>query len=109
APYVPAPEMGFLPPDVRRYEPSVSLEGGRDGLDVVRRVVTCAARLLHRGGSLLVELGGDQDEVLLPTLSACGFEAAESFFDEDGDLRGLACRLTRRGSPAWRALEVERC
>jgi hypothetical protein len=41
---------------------------------------------------LLVELGGDQDRELAPTLDACGFEPAQPWFDEDDDLRGLAAR-----------------
>ena len=47
APYVPTQELVFLPADVRRYEPGAALDGGADGLDVVRRVVSDAARLLQ--------------------------------------------------------------
>jgi release factor glutamine methyltransferase len=96
APYVPAAELRYLPADVQRYEPRAALEGGDDGLDVVRRAVAGAARILVPGGWLLVELGGDQDRVLRPTLDRCGFEAATSWCDEDGDLRGLATRLRER-------------
>jgi hypothetical protein len=46
---------------------------------------------------LLVELGGDQDRALLPTLAGSGFDAAEAWFDEDGDLRGLAAQVTGSG------------
>ena len=89
APYVPTDAMRLLPADVQRYEPSHALHGGDDGLDVVRRVVLGAARLLTPGGALLVELGGDQGRHLLPTLEASGFDRAEFWFDEDGELRGV--------------------
>lgn len=96
APYVPTGGLGLLPVDVRRYEPRRALDGGADGLDVVRRVVTAAARLLRPGGWLLAEVGGEQDEALAPALAAAGFEAAVPWCDEDGDLRGLAARLPPR-------------
>jgi release factor glutamine methyltransferase len=94
APYVPTGELRLLPADVQRYEPSLALDGGADGLDLVRRVVTAAARLLRPGGWLLVELGGEQDEALSPALEAAGFDRVTPWRDSDGDLRGLACQAT---------------
>jgi release factor glutamine methyltransferase len=91
-PYVPTPELAFLPADVRRYEPLLALDGGSDGLDVARRVVGGAARLLEPGGSLLLELGGDQDEALEPELRAAGFADIVAWYDADGDLRGVHAR-----------------
>ena len=95
APYVPTRELCHLPADVLRYEPRRALHGGDDGLDVIRRVVAAAGRLLRPGGRLLVELGGAQDAALAATLASSGFEPAEPWWDEDGDLRGLATRTAR--------------
>jgi len=92
APYVPTDALRFLPADVQRHEPRGALDGGTDGLDVVRAVVVTAARVLRPGGWLLVELGADQDERLATDLAAAGFSAAETWTDADGDLRGLAAR-----------------
>jgi release factor glutamine methyltransferase len=69
-----------------------ALDGGAAGLVLVRGVVATAAALLRPGGRLLLELGGDQDAALAPSLAAAGFEPAEPWHDEDGDLRGLAAR-----------------
>jgi release factor glutamine methyltransferase len=77
---------------VQRYEPRLALDGGEDGLDLVRRIVLSAARLLRTSGSLLIELGGEQDTVLRPALAAAGFGAITTWADEDGDLRGLTAR-----------------
>jgi release factor glutamine methyltransferase len=93
APYVPTGDLRLLPSDVRRYEPSLALDGGDDGLDVLRRVVVSAARLLRPGGRLLVEVGGSQDQALRPTLDGSGFGNVETWVDEASDLRGLAARL----------------
>lgn len=92
APYVPTGQLRLLPSDVQRYEPRVALDGGDDGLDLVRRIVAASSRLLHPGGWMLVELGGTQDQALAPGLAAAGFDRPEPWWDEDGDLRGLAAQ-----------------
>jgi release factor glutamine methyltransferase len=91
-PYVPTGALGFLPSDVQRYEPRVALDGGPDGLAVLRRVVEDSQRLLAPGGWLLLELGGDEDALLGPSLAGAGFGDATSWSDADGNLRGVAAR-----------------
>ena len=60
APYVPTQEIGLLPPEARMYEPLTALDGGVDGLDILRRVTAAAARWLAPGGHLLVETSEEQ-------------------------------------------------
>lgn len=94
APYVPTGAMRLLPADVRRYEPHVALDGGADGLNLLHRVIAAAERLLRPGGWLLIEVGGHQDALLAPTLAAGRFDLVRSWRDDDGDLRGVACRAS---------------
>ncbi|MFE2227887.1 putative protein N(5)-glutamine methyltransferase [Streptomyces kronopolitis] len=54
-PYVPTEEVGLLPPEAREHEPLVALDGGADGLDVLRRVTAAAPEWLAPQGQLLVE------------------------------------------------------
>ncbi|MGH7728677.1 MAG: putative protein N(5)-glutamine methyltransferase [Vulcanimicrobiaceae bacterium] len=54
-PYVPTAEIARLPPEARLYEPRIALDGGADGLTVVRRVSAEAPLWLAPGGRLLVE------------------------------------------------------
>ncbi len=54
-PYVPTGEVGLLPAEAREHEPLVALDGGGDGLDVLRRVAARASEWLAPGGCLLVE------------------------------------------------------
>jgi release factor glutamine methyltransferase len=54
-PYVPTEEIGFLPPEARAHEPRAALDGGPDGLDVLRRVAAGAPDWLAHGGHLLIE------------------------------------------------------
>jgi len=92
APYVPTGERRLLPADVQRHEPAHALDGGDDGLTVVRHVVAHAAALLRGGGHLLLEVGGTQDAMLAPDLARHGFAPAEPWCDDDHDLRGVHVR-----------------
>ena len=92
-PYVPTDEIIFLPRDVRQHEPRRALDGGVNGTEMLEQVISASTGLLHTGGSLLVELGGRQDEQLAPALLAAGFDLRARLVDDDGDLRGLHARL----------------
>jgi len=54
-PYVPSGEVGLLPPEARAHEPRMALDGGTDGLDILRRVAAAAPLWLAPGGHLLAE------------------------------------------------------
>ncbi|MGI5271801.1 putative protein N(5)-glutamine methyltransferase [Nonomuraea sp. CA-218870] len=54
-PYVPTGEIPLLPVEARLHEARVALDGGRDGLEVLRRVAAGAGRWLAPGGRLLFE------------------------------------------------------
>jgi release factor glutamine methyltransferase len=71
-PYVPTEQVGLLPPEARDHEPLVALDGGADGLDVMRRVTAAAARWLAPGGSLLVETSERQAQQALAVFAAGG-------------------------------------
>ena len=71
APYVPTAAIALLPSDVQRHEPLLALDGGDDGLDLVRRVVRAAGELLRPGGHLLVEVGAGHDVALAEPLVDC--------------------------------------
>ena len=58
-PYVPARDRANLQREVRDFEPSIALFAGDDGLDVYRRLIPEARRLLKPGGWLILELGSE--------------------------------------------------
>ncbi len=96
-PYVPTAAMEFLPRDTLAFESSLSYDGGADGASFLRRVVVESPSFLRIGGSLLLELGGDQVEVLHSALARHGYIDVRVLRDEDGDVRGAAAVLG--GSP----------
>jgi release factor glutamine methyltransferase len=71
-PYVPAGEIGFLPPEARAHEPLVALDGGPDGLDVLRRVAAGAPSWLAPGGHLLTETSERQVPLAAAAFAASG-------------------------------------
>jgi release factor glutamine methyltransferase len=62
-------------PEVRLFDPTIALYGGADGLDVVRRVSQTARRLLHPGGTLVLEHGELQAAQIAALLAADGWHA----------------------------------
>jgi release factor glutamine methyltransferase len=71
-PYVPTAEIGFLPPEARAHEPRVALDGGQDGLDVLRRVAAGAPDWLAPGGHLLIETSERQAPLARAAFAASG-------------------------------------
>jgi release factor glutamine methyltransferase len=72
APYVPTEAIGTLPQEARLHEPRVALDGGPDGLDVLRRVTEAAPRWLAPGGSLLFEISEGQAPGMVETVARSG-------------------------------------
>ena len=72
APYVPTEEVGLLPPEAREHEPRVALDGGADGLDILRRVTVAAPLWLAPGGHLLVETSERQAPQIVETVACNG-------------------------------------
>ncbi|WP_200306287.1 putative protein N(5)-glutamine methyltransferase [Streptomyces adelaidensis] len=74
-PYVPTGEVPLLPSEARDHEPLVALDGGADGLDVLRRVAAEAPEWLAPGGLLLVETSERQAPLALEAFRGSGLTA----------------------------------
>ena len=70
-PYIPSGDMATLPPEVKS-EPALALDGGPDGLGLVRRLVADAPGLLGPGGALVLEIGDGQAAATAELLRAAG-------------------------------------
>jgi release factor glutamine methyltransferase len=81
-PYVPTAEIGFLPPEARAHEPLVALDGGPDGLDVLRRVAAGAPLWLASGGYLLIETSERQVQLAAEAFADSGLTVRVATSDE---------------------------
>jgi release factor glutamine methyltransferase len=93
-PYVPTPSLSLLQRDTFAFESGLSYDGGDDGADVLRRVLVDSTAFLRPGGALLLELGGDQADLLGPELERLRYGDVELLFDEEDDVRGIEVTLT---------------
>lgn len=63
-PYIETKRLPDLMPDVRNFEPTAALDGGVDGLDFYRRIISKASDYLKEGGGLVFEIGETQAEAV---------------------------------------------
>lgn len=81
-PYVPTAAIPLMPPEARDHEPRIALDGGADGLTLVRRVVADAPAWLAAGGAVLFECGEGQLGTAVDVVTAAGL-AARVVTDDD--------------------------
>jgi release factor glutamine methyltransferase len=92
-PYVPTPSLSLLPRGTFDFETTLSYDGGDEGVDILRRVVRESPKYLRPGGALLLELGGDEAQVLRRDFESHGFSDMVILRDDDGDVRGIEATL----------------
>jgi release factor glutamine methyltransferase len=88
-PYVPTEELPFLPRDVLANEPRSALDGGPGGTVMLVRAAGAASRWLRPGGSVLLELGGDQAGEVATALVKVGLSGIRVHRDDDGQDRAI--------------------
>ena len=59
-PYIESKDMKNLSEDIRRYEPRLALDGGNDGLDLIKKVIYKSKSILKTKGTLALEIGNEQ-------------------------------------------------
>ncbi|NQV24967.1 MAG: peptide chain release factor N(5)-glutamine methyltransferase [Rhodopirellula sp.] len=92
-PYVTDEEMNTLPPDIRLHEPALALRGGKDGLDIVRRLITEATLWLTNSGALLLEIGSQQADSVIQLFAMTNqYEPAQVVKDLGGHSRVVWAR-----------------
>jgi release factor glutamine methyltransferase len=92
-PYVPTRALPLLQRDTFAFELPVAYDGGSDGTEILRRVLSDSPSFLRRGGALLLELGGEQADALRDDLARLGYVDVGVLVDDDGDVRGIEATL----------------
>jgi release factor glutamine methyltransferase len=83
-PYVPTEQVRLMPAEARMHEPLIALDGGPDGLDVLRRAAAGAGDWLAPGGHLLIEVSADQAGPASAAFADAGLAAAMAYDDDLG-------------------------
>jgi release factor glutamine methyltransferase len=99
-PYVAAPDVALLEPEVRDYEPGIALLAGDDGLDAYRAILPDVGRYLATGGSLIVEVGDRQIDSVAALMPRHGLRPAERRYDGAGVARCLVAEASGKPSPS---------
>ena len=94
-PYLPSRIIPSLPAEVSVWEPRIALDGGPDGLSLLRRIVIEAAIALSIGGWLLVEVGEEQSAPVAGLMTEAGFIDIECRRDLNGVERHVGGRWAR--------------
>jgi release factor glutamine methyltransferase len=83
-PYIPTGEIALLPPEARLHEPRATLDGGADGLDLLRRVAAGAPGWLAPGGHLLIEISQRQAPEAVRAFAQSGLSPTVASSEELG-------------------------
>ena len=89
APYIPSMEIDLLPSEVRN-EPRCALDGGPDGLDLIRRIIAEAPMYLEKGGYLALEADPSQMDAIIILMKNSGFSEPVLHKDLAGNNRVIA-------------------
>jgi release factor glutamine methyltransferase len=83
-PYIPTPDFDHLQPEVRDFEPRLALNGGDDGLGIIRRLCVQLTTHLSDGGFAALEVGAGQASAAAKLLEQAGLRDIEILFDYSG-------------------------
>ena len=86
-PYVDRRSLNRLDDDVRKYEPIIALDGGKDGLDVIEKVIYKAKDLLKINGRLALEIGNKQFRQVSRILKRNNFKIEINIKDYEENIR----------------------
>lgn len=91
-PYIRSDVIDTLMPEVRDHEPHIALDGGDDGLDFYRRIISGAPAHLANYGMLFLEIGFDQAEDVSRILTKAGFRDISVIKDYSDNDRVISAR-----------------
>ena len=86
-PYIPKKDIKNLSEDIQLYEPLIALNGGIDGLDLIKKVIYKSVSLLKRNGLLIIEIGHGQYIRVSDILKNCKFKVIDKVYDYNKNVR----------------------
>ena len=92
-PYIRTCDIKNLSDDVRKFEPKIALDGGKDGLDVIKKVIYKTKTILKKLGWLALEIGHGQHRKVSKILKEQGFREELLVKDYQDNIRCILARL----------------
>ena len=92
-PYIVKREINRLSQDIKKYEPRIALDGGNDGLDVVKKVIYKAKNILKSNGILALEIGTGQYPAVMRLLNKSNFRIRALIKDYRNNVRCIFSTL----------------
>ncbi len=92
-PYIKSRELINLEDDIKRYEPLIALDGGNDGLDVIKKVIYKSKNILKIKGKLALEIGNEQNLKVSKILKKNSFKIDYNIKDYKENIRCLISTL----------------
>ena len=81
-PYIAGSQIAGLDPEVSKFEPLPALDGGADGLDIIRKIIQSAPGFLKQNGILMLEIGYDQQKRVDQIIKECGDYSGIEFIQD---------------------------
>ena len=92
-PYIPSKDIKNLSKDITNYEPKTAIDGGLDGLDLIKKVIYKSSHLLKKHGLLAIEIGFNQYHKVSGILKRSGFREIAKECDYN---RNVRCIISTR-------------
>ena len=94
-PYIDAKNIKNLDDDIKKYEPLIALNGGNDGLDVIKKVIYKSRKILKINGRLAIEIGNWQSKKVSKELKLNNFKIEKYIKDYKDNTRCLISKLIK--------------
>ena len=92
-PYIPSQEIRKLSKDITNFEPRKALDGGPDGLDLIKKIIYNSNILLKKSGILAIEIGFGQYRTVSEILNSYKFREFSKIYDNNNNVR---CIITTK-------------
>jgi len=88
-PYIRSLEIQKLSDDIKKYEPRIALDGGNDGLDLIKKVIYKAKDILNDKGTLALEIGNEQFKIVSEILIKNNYKIEHIIKDYKNNIRSI--------------------
>ena len=92
-PYIKSQEIQRLAEDIKKYEPIIALDGGKDGLDLIKKVIYKAKDILKDKGMLALEIGNEQFKLVSEILLKNNYKIEHNIKDYKNNIRCIISTL----------------